>query len=561
MIRFLSIRDLAIVDAMNIEFDHGFSVLTGETGAGKSIIIGALGLLVGGRGGADLVRTGASRALVQATFETEAGEEKIVRREIPAHGRGRVFIDDELATAAALRTLGRELVDIHGQHEHQALLDPRTHIGLLDAYGGLEAAASAVAAAHERWRSAELQLEAEQQGARDAAARMEFLEFQLGEIDRVSPQPGEDELLRNERRRLANADRLLQLASGAYAALYEQDDSVVSTLGGVWRRLDELADLDSAFVEHAAARETVSPLLDDLAHVLRSYSAAVEVSPDRLAEVEARLADVERLVRKYGGSLDAVLERRTAIAGEIQRDAAGETRRAALESEAGAARAAYLAAAGALSTRRVTGARSLAPALEAELRQLAMPNGCVDVTVETGLPEGRWGPRGTDRVELFLSANPGEDARPLARVASGGELSRMMLALKTLVATDTAGKTLVFDEIDAGIGGRAADRVGERLRALGGRYQVLCVTHAPQLAAHATTHYGVSKRVSDGRTRTSVERLGRDERTAELARLMTGSDSSAALASAAELLDSRNAVAARATLPAGLEQTPRPSGE
>ena len=561
MIRFLSIRDLAIVDAMNIEFDHGFSVLTGETGAGKSIIIGALGLLVGGRGGADLVRTGASRALVQATFETEAGEENIVRREIPAQGRGRIFIDDKLATASALRALGRELVDIHGQHEHQALLDPRTHIGLLDAYAGLEAAASEVAAAHERWRRAELQLEAEQQGARDAAARMEFLEFQLAEIVRVSPQPGEDELLRNERRRLANADRLLHLASGAYAALYEQDDSVVSTLGGVWRRLEELADLDSSFVEHAAARETVAPLLDDLAHGLRSYAAGVEVSPDRLAEVETRLADVERLVRKYGGTLDAVLERRTSIAGEVRRAGDGETRRAALESEAGAARAAYVAAAGELSTRRVTRARSLAPALEAELRQLAMPDGRVDVAVETGLPEDRWGPRGTDRVELFLSANPGEDARPLARVASGGELSRVMLALKTLVATDTAGKTLVFDEVDAGIGGRAADRVGERLRALGGRYQVLCVTHAPQLAAYATTHYGVSKCVSDGRTRTAVERLGRAERRAELARLMTGSDSSAALASAAELIDSRNAAAARETLPAVLEQTPRPSGE
>ena len=560
MIRFLSIRDLAIVDAMNIEFDHGFNVLTGETGAGKSIIIGALELLVGGRGGADLVRTGTSRALVQATFETEDGRENIVRREIPAQGRGRIFIDDALATATALRTLGRRLVDIHGQHEHQGLLDPRSHMGLLDVYGGLEAAAAEVAAAHDHWRSARMQLEAERQGAREAAARIDFLEFQLEEIDRVSPQPDEDELLRNERRRLANADRLLQLASGAYAALYERDDSVVSALGGVWRQLDELAALDSAFVEHAAARETVPPLLDDLAHALRSYAAAVEVSPDRLGEIETRLAAVERLVRKYGGSLDAVLERRTAIAAEIRSCADGETRRAALESEAGAARAAYVSAADALSARRVAQARSLAPALEAELRQLAMPNGRVEVSVETGLPEERWGPRGTDRVELFLSANPGEDARPLTRVASGGELSRVMLALKTLVATDTAGKTLVFDEVDAGIGGRAADRVGERLRALGDRYQVLCVTHAPQLAAYAAAHFGVSKWVSEGRTRTTVERLEQGERIAELARLMTGSGSSAALASAAELLDSRHA-SARAALPAVREQTPRTSRE
>ena len=563
MIRFLSIRDLAIVDAMNVEFDHGFNVLTGETGAGKSIIIGALGLLVGGRGGTDLVRTGAPRALVQATFETEEGEENIVRREIPAQGRGRIYIDDALATAAALKTLGRRLVDIHGQHEHQALLDPRSHVGLLDAYGGLETSAAEVAAAYARWRGAETRLEAEREGAREAAARIEFLQFQIEEIDRVSPQPGEDERLRNERRRLANAGRLQHLASEAYAALYERDDSVVSSLGAVWRHLDELAALDAAFAEHAAARGTVAPVLDDLAHALRSYAAAVEVSPDRLGEVEMRLAAVERLARKYGGSLDAVLERRTALDAEIRRGADDETRRAALESEAAAARAAYLGAAGALSTRRVAQARSLAPALEAELRQLAMPDGRVEVIVETGLPEERWGSRGTDRVELFLSANPGEDARPLARVASGGELSRVMLALKTLVATDTPGKTLVFDEIDAGIGGRAADRVGERLRALGDRYQVLCVTHAPQLAAYATAHYGVSKCVSEGRTRTAVERLSRDERVAELARLMTGSGGSAARASASELLDSRRAASARAAPPAVAvrEATPRRSRE
>ena len=539
MIRFLSIRDLAIVDALDIEFEDGFNVLTGETGAGKSIIIGALGLLVGERGSSGRVRTGAARAIVQATFETEDGTETIVRREIAARGRGRIFIDDALATASTLKSIGRRLVDIHGQHEHQALLDPRSHSGLLDTYGRLEPAVSNVAAAYDRWRAAEARLEAARQGEHELAARVEFLEYQLGEIDRVAPQPGEDELLRNERSRLANADRLRTLATGAYATLYERDDSVVSALGGVWRQLDELAALDSVFTEQTVVRETVGPLLDDLAHALRSYAAAVEVSPDRLAAVEARLADLERLVRKYGGDVDAVLARRRAIGRELQSCADGETRRTALEAQAGDARAAYIAAARALSAQRVARAQALAPALEAELRQLAMPNGRVDIGVDTGLAEERWSARGADRVELLLSANPGEDARPLAKVASGGELSRVMLALKTLVATDAAGKTLVFDEVDAGIGGRAADRVGERLRALGTRYQVLCVTHAPQLAAYATTHFGVSKRVTDGRTRTVVDRLAPVDRVAELARLMTGSGSSAALASATELLESR----------------------
>ena len=547
MIRFLGIRDLAVVDALDIEFEGGFNVLTGETGAGKSIIVGALGLLIGGRGGGDLVRTGATRALVQAAFEDPEGSETVVRRELPAQGRGRTFLNDELSTAAALKTLGARLVDVHGQHEHQALLDPRSHAGLLDAWGGLESAAAEAAAAWRSWRDAQGRLEAARVDAQERAARVEFLEYQLQEIDGVAPRPGEDEALRNERRRLANAERLLTLAGGAYATLYERDDSVLSTLGAVWRQLDELAALDAGWTEQAAVRDTVVPPLEDLAHALRSCAAAVEVSPERLEEVEARLAGVERLVRKHGGTLDAVLERRRAIVSELDDLRGGEKRRAALEGRAAGAREAYLAAARALSARRVERGRTLVPALEAELRRLAMPDGRVEVRVDVGLPEERWGPRGTDRVELLLSANPGEETRPLARVASGGELSRVMLALKTLAATDAAGKTLVFDEIDAGIGGRAADHVGQRLRALGARYQVLCVTHAPQLAAHAAAHFRVSKRVDGGRTRTVVDKLTPDERVAELARLMTGSDSSAARASAAELLASGSARAAAAT--------------
>ena len=552
MIRFLSIHDLAIVDALEIEFEDGFNVLTGETGAGKSIITGALGLLVGERGRGDLVRTGTTRALVQAVFEDWDGAETIVRREIRVQGRGRIFLNDALATGAALKTLGARLVDIHGQHEHQALLDPRSHVGLLDAYGGLESVAAEVATAYRHWHDARARLDAARVDAEELAARVEFLEFQLAEIDRVAPGPGEDEVLRNERRRLANADRLLKLAGGAYATLYERDDSVLSALGSVWRQLDELAALDAGLAEQATVRDAVVPLLEDLAHSLRSYAVAIEVSPDRLAEVEARLADVERLVRKHGGTLDAVLDRRRAIAAEVEELSDGEKRRTTLEARAVGAREAYVAAARELSVRRIERGRQLAPALAAELRHLAMPDARVEVRVDTDLPEGRWGPRGTDRVELLLSANPGEETRPLARVASGGELSRAMLALKTLAATDAAGKTLVFDEIDTGIGGRVADRVGQRLRGLGARYQVLCVTHAPQLAAHATAHFRVSKRIDGGRTRTVVERLTQDERVAELARLMTGSDSSAAaLASAAELLDSRHGSMAPATAAGG----------
>lgn len=536
MIRFLHIRDLAIVDALECEFEPGFNVLTGETGAGKSIIVGALGLLAGGRGSADSVRTGAARAVVQAALDTGSENETIVRREVSAQGRGRGFVDDALAPVAALKALGSRFIDIHGQHEHQALLDVRSHLDVVDAYGNLGAAAAQVAACHETLRRARASLSQAEDGERDRADRADFLAFQLAEIDRAAPEAGEDDRLRTERRRLANAERLQTLSSGAYAMLYERDDSAVSTLAAVWRHLEELAALDPAFEPHAGVRETVDPALDDVARALRSYAAGIEASPDRLAQVESRLAEIERLARKHGGTLDTVLERRREIAAELDNLSAVSNRRAELESEARRARDAYLAAARAISTRRAACARALAAALETELRELAIANGRVEVRLESGLDEARWSARGTDAAELFFSANPGEALRPLSAVASGGELSRIMLALKTIATIDTPGKTLVFDEVDAGIGGAAADRVGERLRALGERFQVLCVTHAPQLAAHATTHFRVSKEVAGGRTCVRVERLSDAQRIAELARLMAGRSGEAVLAGAGELL-------------------------
>ncbi len=539
MIRFLGIRDLAIIDTLECEFEPGFNVLTGETGAGKSIIVGALGLLVGERGSASAVRTGAERAVVQAAFETTWGNETIVRREVPATGRGRVFIDDALSSTTTLRTLGAKLLDIHGQHAHQALLDPRTHLGMLDAFGGSGTAVDligTVRARHERWREARVQLAEAERNARGRAERIDALTFALAEIDRVAPQSGEDGQLLTERRRLANAERIHALAGGAYGALYEQDDSIVSVLATVWRHVEELARLDASFAPYLETRATIDATFDDLARTLRSCAADIDTAPDRLAQVESRLADIERLAKKYGGDLDIVLERRRSIVAELDRLGDDTAQRAALTLTLEAARDSYLEAAEALSTERARWARALSPALEAEVEDLAIANGRFELRLETSLDEARWSARGTDDAELFFSANPGETLRPLSTVASGGELSRVMLALKTLATTDDAGKTLVFDEVDAGIGGDAAYRVGERLRALGERFQVLCVTHAPQLAAHATTHFHVAKEMQGGRTRTRIERLPPQRRAVELARLMTGSASGAALAGAKELL-------------------------
>ncbi len=539
MIRFLGIRDLAIIDTLECEFEPGFNVLTGETGAGKSIIVGALGLLVGERGSASAVRTGAERAVVQAAFETTWGNETIVRREVPATGRGRVFIDDALSSTTTLRTLGAKLLDIHGQHAHQALLDPRTHLGMLDAFGGSGTAVDligTVRARHERWREARVQLAEAERNARGRAERIDALTFALAEIDRVAPQSGEDGQLLTERRRLANAERIHALAGGAYGALYEQDDSIVSVLATVWRHVEELARLDPSFAPYLETRATIDATFDDLARTLRSCAADIDTAPDRLAQVESRLADIERLAKKYGGDLDIVLERRRSIVAELDRSGDDTAQRAALTLTLEAARDSYLEAAEALSTERARWARALSPALEAEVEDLAIANGRFELRLQTSLDEARWSARGTDDAELFFSANPGETLRPLSTVASGGELSRVMLALKTLATTDDAGKTLVFDEVDAGIGGDAAYRVGERLRALGERFQVLCVTHAPQLAAHATTHFHVAKEMQGGRTRTRIERLPPQRRAVELARLMTGSASGAALAGAKELL-------------------------
>lgn len=540
MIRFLSIRDLAIVDEIEVEFSDGFNVLTGETGAGKSIIVGALGLLVGGRASADLVRTDCDKAVIQGSFESAAGNETIIRREISARGRSRIFINDALASAATLKAIGAELVDLHGQHEHQALLHPQTHIDLLDAYAGLATEVEQVSNYYRRLRSAQTRLEHATANADEREERTEFLEFQLTEIDRTGPNPGEDNLLSIERDRLANAERLGALSSEAHAALYGNDDSVLARLGAIWRQLDEIGTIDSEFSSYQEVRENVNAPLDDIARTLQSYAAGIEVSPDRLAQVEARLAELERLKRKYGGNLDSVLERRILLANELDTLSGGNDSREALLADVQAARQRYLKLSETLSKQRRRHADALVAALETELADLAIVDGRFAVHTDSVLGESHWSHTGTDNIEFFFSANPGENPRPLARIASGGEVSRVMLALKTLASTDAVGKTLVFDEVDAGIGGLAADCVGERLRNLGKRFQVLCVTHAPQLAVYATTHFAVEKYIDSGRTCVEMRRLLNErERAVEVARLMTGGSGDAALVSALELLRSK----------------------
>jgi len=540
MLRFLSIRHLAVIDELEVEFGPGLTVLTGETGAGKSILVGAVGLLVGGRASADLVRTGEETASIEAVFDTTDGREMIVRREISAQGRSRAFVDGALATSTALRQLSAALIDLHGQHEHQILLDPASHVDVLDLYAGVEQERNAVAEAFATWQSIRTERERSIAGQRERASRAEFVAFQIAEIDRVAPRPGEDDELSAMRQVLANADKLQRLCADAYQALYEGDDAALGTLGVVWRKVGELAAIDERFAPHLAARETVKPPLEDLAYFLRSYGANIDASPARLQDVEDRLAALERLKKKHGPALADVIDKGNVLRRELADLEHGTARAAELDSALGTARAEYLERAAVLSDRRRAVGPVFSRTLERSLADLAMARTRCAVRFVDAQSDAEWTVRGTEQVEFYLSPNPGEDLRPLARIVSGGELSRIMLALKTLGSTDAPGKTLIFDEVDTGIGGDVADVVGVRLQQLSQRFQVLCITHLPQIAAYSATHLRISKAVRQGRTLTRVERLAADARQNELARMIGGSDVSAVVrASAREMLASR----------------------
>ncbi len=554
MLRFLRVRHLAVIDELDVEFGPGLNVLTGETGAGKSILVEAVGLLLGDRASGELVRTGEDLATVEAVFDTVSGGELLVRREVTAQGRSRAFLDGELVTAAALRSTTAALIELHGQHEHHTLRDPAEHLRVIDTYGRLDRPASVVAAAFAEVRRTADELAHYRRLARDRAEKQELFAFQLAELDRAAPLDNEDEALAATRQVLASADRVERLCADSYAALYESDQAVLGQLGGIWRRVADLTALDPVFQPYLQARDGIKAQLEDLAMFLRRYAASVDASPARLQQVQERLALLERLKRKYGPTLaDAIARRR-----QLQRQLADldESAERAVDAERrhAAARGAFEVAASQVAEARRAVAVELSRALEGLLGELAMERARFDVRFnDTPLPESEWAASGFDRAEFIVSPNPGEDPRPLARIASGGELSRMMLAVKTLTAgrrpastvpddrgSEGAAPGMVFDEIDAGIGGRAADHVGRKLRALGAAFQVLCITHLPQIAAYADAHFSIEKEVRNGRTSTRITRLDDEGRMVELSRMLGGAAvTDAVRASAREMLATR----------------------
>ena len=536
MIRYLSIRNLAVIESATIEFEQAFNVLTGETGAGKSILVEAVGLLLGGRASQDLVRTGEDLATVEAIFD-DSGEEVIVRREITAQGRSRALINGDLATATALRELAARLVELHGQHEHQQLLDPEQHIPLLDAWAKLGGLQQEVAAAYQLVSRLRQQLDRLRMDSRERAARLELVEFQLSELSKANLRPGEDEELAALRHVLRSADAIHRLCAESYADLYESETSALTSLSRVWKRVGDLAVIDPRFSSYLEQRDAVKAQLEDLAFTLRDFAEGIDASPARLEEVEDRLAMLERLKRKHGPTLEDCIATRDSLAAEQAALGGGAASAATIDEELRQASAAFIERARILSTARGAAAERFARALQPELADLAMERTRFEVRLRSSAEEGQWSERGIDRGEFFLSPNVGEELRPLARIVSGGELSRVMLALKTLAAAEQPGKTLIFDEVDAGIGGRVASVVGRKLRTLGQRFQVLCITHLPQIAAAGTTHFSIEKRVRGGRTQTSVRRLPLEERVEEIARMIGGAHAgSQAKASARELL-------------------------
>jgi DNA repair protein RecN (Recombination protein N) len=548
MLRSLAITNLAVIESVAVDFEHAFNVLTGETGAGKSMLVGAVGLLLGGRASADLVRTGEDLATIEAVFDRTDGSRLTVRREVSAQGRSRAFVDGQLTTSTALRPLISQFVELHGQHEHQLLLDPSTHLPLVDDWAGLNTQADAV---RERWntlQAAEAALERAAMDAGERAARLELVEFHLAELGKAKLVAGEDETLAQTRDVLRHAGRLTTLCSEAYGLLYEADGAVLSTLGQVWKRVGELAAIDPVFTPYVGARDEVKAQLEDLALTLRDYEQRLDASPERLQEAEDRLALIERLKRKHGPTLAEVIAKTAALEAERAALDAGPAGRDAAAAGVESARRSFLEAARELSTARRAAAPRFASAMERELGELAMAGTRFELRLETEEAPAAWHAGGVDRGEFFLAPNLGEAPRPLARIASGGELSRVMLAFKMLGAGSQPRRTMVFDEVDAGIGGRTAAVVGEKLRRLGQATQVLCITHLPPIAAQAATHFAIAKRVRGPRTVTTVTRLESAARESEIARMMGGEGTPTAevLAGARALL-----AQAKAKAPAG----------
>jgi DNA repair protein RecN (Recombination protein N) len=552
----MRLENYAVIDHLVVEFGQGLNLLTGETGAGKSILVDALALLLGDKASSDVIRAGAQRAVVSAVFEVEGAAEKplvgileangldesddgtlILRREIAAGGKGRVFVNNQPATVAVLRLLAPHLATIHAQNESLLSFDGPARLELLDAFAGSQL--ESVETTYAAWKEIRTRIEELEQGEQDRLRLVDLWIFQKREIEEGRLQSGEDERLEGEKRVLANAERIYNAAMNAFDLLYEGNGSTASSLRAAQKQIEELVRYEPKFQEALAALETARISVEDVGASVRDYAGGIHASPEHLAQVEDRLALLDRLKRKYGPTLDEVIQFGVDVSRKLSEVENKDEILRGLRAELAKAAGEYLRAARALSKKRAEAARRLEKLVEAEINDLAMKS-AFRIEMTSSEEEGNWTGSGIDQVVYMISTNPGEPLRQLEHIASGGELSRVMLALKASVEAGArervktpalsqkarqgrgTQRTLVFDEIDTGIGGRAAEAVGKKLKSLARSNQVLCVTHLPQIATFGDHHYVIEKKESGGRTRTSIRAVTGEERTEEVARMLSG---------------------------------------
>ena len=543
----LRLENYAVIDNLAVEFASGLNLLTGETGAGKSILIDALTLLLGDKASTDVIRSGADRAVVSAAFEVESGAAKtvarileengldsendsvILRREIAAGGKGRVFVNNQPATVAVLKQLGPYLSTVHAQNETLAAFDGPARLALLDAFAGSQLAG--VHDAFDDWKGIRARIEQLEHDEQDRLRLLDLWTYQKREIDDAKLQPAEDERLENEKRVLANSEKIYNAAMNAFDLLYEGEASTGASLRAARKQIEELSRYEPKFQEALAALESALISVEDVGATVRDYAGGIHASPEHLAEVEDRLAAIDRLKRKYGSTLDDVISFGAEVTRKLSEMENKDEVLRRLRAELAGAGEAYLVAARLLSKKRYECARKLEKLVEAAVGDLAM-KATFRIEVTGSDEEGNWSGSGFDQVVYMISTNPGEPLRRLEHIASGGELSRVMLALKASVEAGAgpSGKkkgpgvprTMVFDEVDTGIGGRAAEAVGKKLKELARTNQVLCVTHLPQIATFADHHFLIEKTEKGGRTRTSVRNITGAERTEEVARMLSG---------------------------------------
>jgi len=546
MLKELNIKNFAIIDQLRVEFHPGLNVFTGETGAGKSIVVDALNLALGERASADLIRTGCQEAVVEAAFELNGrgtaeiatqlqeqgievlqGEDLIVRRVLAVSGKNKVYINGSLANLATLSSLGASLADIHGQHEHQSLLSQDRQREMLDTFGGLGPLRDETTERYHRLQSIRAELAGLEAGERDRAQREDILRFQKNEIEAAALKPGEDEELANEQKVLANSEKLSAYSGMVDELLYSSDHSALTNLKKAINGLKDIAAIDTRLAGALELSESGRAQIEEAAREIASYHESVEFDPGRLETIGDRLDLIQKFRKKYGNTVGEIIEFGVKVSSELERMERSTEEIERLKSQIEESKFGLTEKAQELSKKRKTAARELEKKVEAELGHLGMKKTVfsVSVTQEQGfdtLNGLKVGPTGADSVEFLISPNPGEEPKSLARIASGGELSRIMLALKTILAEGDSIPTLVFDEVDAGIGGAVAEEVGKKLKRVAAKRQVFCITHLPQIACMAGSHYGVSKSVKKDRTSTEVRLLDEKERVDEIARMLGG---------------------------------------